>query len=94
MVSEASKEWFSIVTRRLNFRMKSCLGVVGAKRRMTESAFESVLKFSLNIVSNCSLEIRSVVATERELLAVLHDDAILTVEPRLHFFDLVNLDNR
>jgi len=28
------------------------------------------------------------------LLAVLHDDAVFTVEPRLHFLDLVNLNNR
>ena len=48
----------------------------------------------LNIIPDCSLEVRSVVSAQGELLAVFHDDAIFTVKPRLHLLDLVNLDNR
>ena len=47
----------------------------------------------LNVIAHSSLEIRSVVSTKRELLAVFHDDAVLAVKPGLHLLDLINLDN-
>ena len=45
----------------------------------------------LNIVSDGALEVGTVVTAQGELLAVLHDDAVLAVKPRLHLFDLVDL---
>src|ERR1043165_133381 len=48
----------------------------------------------LDVIADGALEVGAVVATEGELLAVLHDHAILAVEPRLHLFDLVDLHDR
>ena len=45
----------------------------------------------LDAVSHRALEVGAVVAAQSELFAVLHDDAILAVKPRLHLFDLVDL---
>src|SRR5215510_9386334 len=45
----------------------------------------------LDIIADGALEVGPVVPAERELFAVLHDDAILAVKPGLHLFDLVDL---
>jgi len=45
----------------------------------------------LDAVSHRALEVRAIVAAQGELFAVLHDDSILAVKPRLHLFDLVDL---
>ena len=48
----------------------------------------------LDSVADGALEVCAVVAAEGELLAVFHDDAVLTVEPRLHFLDPIYLHDR
>ena len=45
----------------------------------------------LNTVADSTLKVRTVVAAERELFPVFHDDAVLAVEPWLHLFDPINL---
>ena len=47
-----------------------------------------------NRVSHCALKVRAIVSAQRELLAVLHNDAILAVKPRLHLLDPIDLNNR
>src|SRR6185503_820058 len=48
----------------------------------------------LDSVADGALEVCAVVAAEGELLAVFHDDAVLTMKPRLHLFDPIDLHNR
>ena len=45
----------------------------------------------LEAVPDRFLQICPVVATKCELFAILHDDAVLAVKPRLHLFDPVDL---
>src|SRR5687768_18393746 len=49
---------------------------------------------NLETVADCLLQIRAVIATQRELLPILHDDAILAVKPRLHLLDPIDLHDR
>ena len=48
----------------------------------------------LETVSDRFLQIRAVIAAQRELLPVLHDDAVLAMKPRLHLLDPIDLHNR
>src|SRR6185295_7645797 len=45
-------------------------------------------------VADGALEVCTVVAAEGELFPVFHDDAVLTMKPRLHLLDAIDLHDR
>src|SRR6185369_1054314 len=101
--------FIGVVTERLKFGMERSFSAFSAfsavlcvplrehifsRREPQRNAEERRGTQRLDIVSDGALEVGTVVSTEGELLAVLHDDTVFTVEPRLHFLDLVDLHNR
>ena len=73
------------MTERLNFGIER-------KKPSTDYAEISVESVDdLDRIADGALEILPVVSTEGELFAVLHDDAVLAVKPRLHLFDPIDL---
>jgi 16S rRNA G1207 methylase RsmC len=49
---------------------------------------------NLKSVAHSLLEIRAIVPAERQLFAVLKNDSILAVKPRLQFLNLIDLNDR
>ena len=93
--SKTFAETFSSVTERLIFGMERYLWPQKAQRAQNDHSFCAFCAFcGLDCIANGALEVGAVVTAESELLAVLHDDAILAMKPRLHLLDPIDLNNR
>jgi len=51
-------------------------------------------KSRLQRMANGILKIRTVISTQRQLFAILQNDSVLTMKPRLQLFYLVDLNYR
>ena len=91
---KTAKFWDEKLSRRVRSRRDAEMGRRGDGEIRRRRILPVSRPTSLNIIPDCALEICSVVSAQGKLLAVFHDDAVFTVKPGLHLFDLVDLDNR